>query len=157
MLLDLFKLKKQVKTWKNDNNTIVFTNGCFDLLHQGHIDLISRASCLGDRLIVGINSDESVSNLKGPKRPIESEIIRVNNIIDLGIISAITVFNEKTPIDIINTIQPDYLVKGGDYLPENVIGYNELMTWGGMVKIYPLKKGFSTTEKIKKMKREGLV
>ena len=157
MLLDLSELKNRVNTWKKDNNNIVFTNGCFDLLHQGHIDLLKYASSIGDRLILGINSDESVSNLKGLDRPIESEMIRINNILELGLISAITVFNEETPIDIIKAIKPNFLVKGGDYSPEDIAGYNELLSWGGMVKIFPLKQGFSTTEKIIKMKREGLV
>ncbi|MBL50592.1 MAG: D-glycero-beta-D-manno-heptose 1-phosphate adenylyltransferase [Candidatus Marinimicrobia bacterium] len=157
MLLDLSELKNRVNTWKKDNNNIVFTNGCFDLLHQGHIDLLKYASSIGDRLIIGINSDESVSNLKGLDRPIESEMIRINNILELGLISAITVFNEETPIDIITAIKPNFLVKGGDYSPEDIAGYNELLSWGGMVKIFPLKQGFSTTEKIIKMKREGLV
>tara|TARA_A100001037_G_C15129827_1_gene628126 strand:- start:1855 stop:2322 length:468 start_codon:yes stop_codon:yes gene_type:complete len=155
--LDLSELKNRVNTWKKDNNNIVFTNGCFDLLHQGHIDLLKYASSIGDRLIIGINSDESVSNLKGLDRPIESEMIRINNILELGLISAITVFNEETPIDIIKAIKPNFLVKGGDYSPEDIAGYNELLSWGGMVKIFPLKQGFSTTEKIIKMKREGLV
>tara|TARA_Y100001970_G_C14222459_1_gene853501 strand:- start:307 stop:774 length:468 start_codon:yes stop_codon:yes gene_type:complete len=155
--LDLSELKNRVNTWKKDNNNIVFTNGCFDLLHQGHIDLLKYASSIGDRLIIGINSDESVSNLKGLDRPIESEMIRINNILELGLISAITVFNEETPIDIITAIKPNFLVKGGDYSPEDIAGYNELLSWGGMVKIFPLKQGFSTTEKIIKMKREGLV
>jgi len=157
LLLDLSELKNRVNTWKKDNNNIVFTNGCFDLLHQGHIDLLKYASSIGDRLIIGINSDESVSNLKGLDRPIESEMIRINNILELGLISAITVFNEETPIDIITAIKPNFLVKGGDYSPEDIAGYNELLSWGGMVKIFPLKQGFSTTEKIIKMKREGLV
>jgi len=157
LLLDLSELKNRVNTWKKDNNNIVFTNGCFDLLHQGHIDLLKYASSIGDRLIIGINSDESVSNLKGLDRPIESEMIRINNILELGLISAITVFNEETPIDIIKAIKPNFLVKGGDYSPEDIAGYNELLSWGGMVKIFPLKQGFSTTEKIIKMKREGLV
>ncbi len=155
--MDLSELKNRVNTWKKDNNNIVFTNGCFDLLHQGHIDLLKYASSIGDRLIIGINSDESVSNLKGLDRPIESEMIRINNILELGLISAITVFNEETPIDIITAIKPNFLVKGGDYSPEDIAGYNELLSWGGMVKIFPLKQGFSTTEKIIKMKREGLV
>ena len=155
--MDLSELKNRVNTWKKDNNNIVFTNGCFDLLHQGHIDLLKYASSIGDRLIIGINSDESVSNLKGLDRPIESEMIRINNILELGLISAITVFNEETPIDIIKAIKPNFLVKGGDYAPEDIAGYNELLSWGGMVKIFPLKQGFSTTEKIIKMKREGLV
>ena len=155
--MDLSELKNRVNTWKKDNNNIVFTNGCFDLLHQGHIDLLKYASSIGDRLILGINSDESVSNLKGLDRPIESEMIRINNILELGLISAITVFNEETPIDIIKAIKPNFLVKGGDYSPEDIAGYNELLSWGGMVKIFPLKQGFSTTEKIIKMKREGLV
>ncbi len=155
--MDLSELKNRVNTWKKDNNNIVFTNGCFDLLHQGHIDLLKYASSIGDRLIIGINSDESVSNLKGLDRPIESEMIRINNILELGLISAITVFNEETPIDIIKAIKPNFLVKGGDYSPEDIAGYNELLSWGGMVKIFPLKQGFSTTEKIIKMKREGLV
>ena len=155
--MDLSELKNRVNTWKKDNNNIVFTNGCFDLLHQGHIDLLKYASSIGDRLIIGINSDESVSNLKGLDRPIESEMIRINNILELGLISAITVFNEETPIDIIKAIKPNFLVKGSDYSPEDIAGYNELLSWGGMVKIFPLKQGFSTTEKIIKMKREGLV
>ena len=155
--MDLSELKNRVNTWKKDNNNIVFTNGCFDLLHQGHIDLLKYASSIGDRLIIGINSDESVSNLKGLDRPIESEMIRINNILELGLISAITVFNEEAPIDIITAIKPNFLVKGGDYSPEDIAGYNELLSWGGMVKIFPLKQGFSTTEKIIKMKREGLV
>jgi len=153
LIYTLSELQGRVNTWKKDTKTIVFTNGCFDLLHQGHIDLITRAKSFGDYLIVGLNSDESVRQLKGKGRPVESEKIRAKNLLDLGLVAGIVVFAEETPLELIVGMRPDILVKGGDYFAEDIVGCKEVRSWGGRVEIIPLTQGYSTTKKINKMKR----
>ena len=131
--------------YKNNGLKIVFTNGCFDLLHTGHIDLLKKASEFGDKLIVGLNSDSSVKKLKGNNRPIENESVRSNNLLDKVFVDDVIIFNELTPKKLIAQIIPDVLVKGGDYKKEDVVGYSEVTKGGGVVKIIPLTPGFSTT------------
>ena len=157
MLLTKEEIKEQCNVWRNMSKSIVFTNGCFDLLHRGHIDLLEKAATFGDILIVGLNSDKSVKIIKGTDRPIESENVRVNNLIKLGMISAICFFDNDTPLELIRIIKPDVLVKGGDYNTKNVVGSTDTVEWGGRVEIIPLTPGYSTTMSIEKMKREGLV
>ena len=146
-------LDSQIKQLKEQRNSIVFTNGCFDILHKGHIDLLNKASTYGDILIVGLNSDNSVKTLKGQDRPIENEIIRSKKLLEIGNVDFVIIFNSETPKDLIIKIMPDVLVKGGDYSIDDIVGSNEVISSGGKVKIIPLTKGFSTTSIIKS--REG--
>ena len=129
---------------------VVFTNGCFDLLHIGHITLLEQARRCGDRLIVAINSDASVSCLKGPNRPIVREGDRARVLAALAAVDAVVIFDESTPLELIVAVQPDVLVKGGDYKAETIVGAREIQSWGGEVRIVPLVEGFSTTRLIEK-------
>ena len=148
-----FQIKKNKKyeDWKKSNKTIVFTNGCFDLLHKGHTDLLTKASKYGDKLIVGINSDESVKKIKGKKRPIENQIIRKKNLLDLKYVDDVQIFEEYTPLKMIKSICPDVLVKGADYDVHEIVGAKFVLAYGGKVKTIPLTPGFSTTKFIEKM------
>jgi len=145
------ELKDQVDEWHEQSKSVVFTNGCFDLLHKGHVDLLNKASTFGDILIVGLNSDESVKRLKGENRPIQPIKIRIKNILTLEAVTAISIFEDDTPLDLIQTIRPDILVKGGDYNPKDIVGSMEMSIWDGRVEIVPLTPGFSTTAQIVKM------
>ena len=131
---------------------IIFSNGCFDLLHKGHIDLLAKARSLGDVLIVGLNSDVSVKALKGDKRPIQNQKVRFNNLLKLNSVDLIIIFEEETPLKLIKKIQPNIIVKGQDYKVKHVVGYNTIKSWGGEVVLVPLTKGYSTTSIIKKNK-----
>ena len=142
-------LDSQIKQLKKQQKKIVFTNGCFDLLHKGHIDLLNKASTYGDILLVGLNSDNSVKILKGQDRPIENEIIRSKKLLEVNNVDFVIIFNSETPKDLIIKIMPDVLVKGGDYDKDNIVGSNEVISSGGKVKTVPLTKGFSTTSIIK--------
>ena len=148
-IIEKSDLDSQIKQLKEQQNSIVFTNGCFDLLHKGHIDLLNKASTYGDILIVGLNSDNSVKTLKGQDRPIENEIIRSKKLLEIGNVDFVIIFNSETPKDLIIKIMPDVLVKGGDYNKDDIVGSNEVISSGGKVKIVPLTKGFSTTSIIK--------
>mgnify|MGYP001215078736 CR=1 FL=1 len=130
---------------------IVFTNGCFDLFHQGHKNLIKTSNSYGEALVIGLNSDESVKRLKGERRPVENEIDRKKALLDTGCVDKVYIFNDDTPLDLILIIKPDILVKGGDYIPNEIVGYEEVISSGGEVKIVPLTPGYSTTSIIKKM------
>ena len=148
-----FQLKNhnKLEKWKNLKKTIVFTNGCFDLLHKGHIDLLTRASEFGDKLIVGINSDESVKKIKGENRPIEDQKKREKNLLNLKYVDDVYVFEETTPLKIIKFICPDVLVKGADYTINEIVGSKFVSGNGGKIRIIPLTPGFSTTKSIEKM------
>jgi D-beta-D-heptose 7-phosphate kinase/D-beta-D-heptose 1-phosphate adenosyltransferase len=145
-LLTLDKLKARVSKWRMAGERVVFTNGCFDLLHVGHITLMEAARQQGDRLIVAINSDASVSGLKGPTRPIVGERNRGRILSALAAVDAVIVFDAPTPLEIIVALRPDVIVKGGDYIEETVVGAKEVRSWGGVVKIVPVVEGFSTTD-----------
>ena len=146
-------INELISKYKSNGLKIVFTNGCFDLLHAGHLDLLKKASEFGDKLIVGLNSDSSVKKLKGNSRPIEDEVFRSKNLLDKVFVDDVVIFNEPTPKKLITQIIPDVLVKGGDYKKENIVGYNEVIKNGGVVKIIPLTPGFSTTAIINKSNR----
>ena len=148
-IIEKSDLDSQIKQLKEQRNSIVFTNGCFDILHKGHIDLLNKASTYGDILIVGLNSDNSVKTLKGKDRPIENEIIRSKKLLEISNVDFVIIFNSETPKDLIIKIMPDVLVKGGDYKKHDIVGSNEVISSGGKVKIVPLTKGFSTTSIIK--------
>lgn len=131
---------------------VVFTNGVFDLLHTGHIDLLMAARALGDSLIVGINTDESVRRLKGPSRPVRTEAERAYVLAALECVDAVTAFDEDTPLELVLAIRPDVLVKGGDYTPDTVVGRTEVESWGGRVHVVPLTAGHSTTRIIEALR-----
>jgi D-beta-D-heptose 7-phosphate kinase/D-beta-D-heptose 1-phosphate adenosyltransferase len=144
------ELVKRVGSWRANHEHVVFTNGCFDLLHVGHITVLEHARRFGDRLIVAINSDASVRELKGPSRPIVGESDRARVLAALAAVDAVVIFDEPTPLEMILATRPDVLVKGGDYNAEAVVGAKEVASWGGEVKIVPLVEGFSTTRLIEK-------
>ena len=151
-MLEEKKILEQVTSIRKTNKKIVFTNGCFDLLHKGHRDLIKQSFSFGDILIVGLNSDESVKRLKGKNRPIQSEVDRKNALLDTGYVNQVYIFDNDTPLELINLIKPDILVKGGDYTPNEIVGYEEITSLGGEVRIVPLTPGFSTTSTIENMR-----
>ncbi|HJW29616.1 MAG TPA: D-glycero-beta-D-manno-heptose 1-phosphate adenylyltransferase [Saprospiraceae bacterium] len=145
-IYDLPALLKQVDQWHNEGNEIVFTNGCFDILHAGHIAYLESAAALGDRLIVGVNDDDSVKRLKGITRPINVLASRLYLLASLSCVDAVVPFSEDTPLELIRALRPDVLVKGGDYAPENIVGAEDVMSWGGDVKVIPYIEGFSTSK-----------
>ena len=136
----------------HENKKIVFTNGCFDILHIGHIRYLQQASKLGDVLVVGINSDESVKRLKGDSRPINNEKDRCEMLASFGFVDFVVIFNEDTPLELINEIKPGVLVKGGDYKPDEVVGKSEVESWGGELVLLPFVEGKSTTNIINRIK-----
>ena len=151
-MLDEKKILDHVTSIRKTNKKIVFTNGCFDLLHKGHRDLIKQSFSFGDILIVGLNSDESVKRLKGEDRPMQNEIERKNALYNTGYVNEVYIFDDDTPLELINLIKPDILVKGGDYTPNEIVGYEEVTSSGGEIKIVPLTPGFSTTSTIENMR-----
>ena len=153
MILTDENLAFNLSEWRNQNKCIVFTNGCFDLIHKGHEDLLNQAKAYGDILLVGLNSDQSVKRLKGTERPIQNEVERSNNLFKLDSVDGIIIFNEDTPTQLIAEIKPDVLVKGGDYTIDSIIGAREVIAAGGIVKTVPLTPGYSTSNTIEKMNR----
>ncbi|MGA2348839.1 MAG: D-glycero-beta-D-manno-heptose-7-phosphate kinase [Terracidiphilus sp.] len=143
-------LVSRVAQWKANGDRVVFTNGCFDLLHIGHITLLEQARRFGDRLIVAVNGDASVRKLKGPSRPIVGERERARLMAALSAVDAVVIFAESTPLELILAIRPDVIVKGGDYGLDTVVGAREVQSWGGQVKIVPLVEGFSTSRLIER-------
>jgi len=148
-LLEINSISQYTIEWRKKNTNIVFTNGCFDLLHKGHLDLLNKASTYGDILIVGLNSDSSVRKIKGKERPIENEKIRSENLLKLKYVNYVIIFDSETPQELIKTIMPNVLVKGGDYNKNTVVGAKEVISNGGKVKIIPLTEGYSTSLIIK--------
>jgi D-beta-D-heptose 7-phosphate kinase/D-beta-D-heptose 1-phosphate adenosyltransferase len=142
----------QMNRWKFLQKKIVFTNGCFDILHAGHLDLLAKAAAMGDVLVVGINSDDSVRRLKGPERPVNDEAFRARMLASLSMVDGVTIFDEDTPGELIASILPDILVKGGDYNPEDVVGGETVTGHGGRVEIVPLVEGYSTTDLIRRIR-----
>lgn len=137
--------------WRFHEKKIVFTNGCFDILHQGHIDYLSRAADLGNVLIVGLNTDESVKRIKGDGRPVQDEHSRALVLASMRFVDAVVLFNEDTPYELIKSIQPDTLVKGSDYTAEQIVGYDVVTQKGGNVVTIDYLDGFSTTGLINKI------
>lgn len=131
-----------------ESRGVVFTNGCFDLLHPGHVDLLERAAALGSVLVVGLNADDSVTGLKGPARPVTPFPARAAVLAGLGCVDFVTSFSEPTPIELIRAVAPDVLVKGGDWPVETIVGADEVLARGGRVKSLPLLEGHSTTAAI---------
>lgn len=145
------ELAKQVMIWKFLDKKVVFTNGCFDILHKGHISSLSLAAKEGDVLIVALNADDSVTRLKGAGRPVSDESSRSIIMASLLMVDAVVVFQEDTPLELINNIMPDVLVKGGDYTLDEIVGAKEVMENGGRVVINPILEGFSTSGIISKI------
>jgi len=140
-----------INRWKNEGE-VVFTNGCFDILHLGHIDYLEKAKQQGAKLVVGMNTDASVKRLKGADRPVNSEYARARMLSALGFVDAVILFDEDTPYELISALKPDVLIKGDDYSVENIVGADIVIENGGEVKTIPLVKGFSTSDLIKKIK-----
>jgi D-beta-D-heptose 7-phosphate kinase/D-beta-D-heptose 1-phosphate adenosyltransferase len=149
-VLSLDPLRARVAAWRSAGESVVFTNGCFDLLHIGHIKLLEDARREGDRLVVAINSDSSVQGLKGPTRPIVGECNRARILAALAAVDAVVIFDDPTPLRLIEVLRPDVIVKGGDYSEKTVVGAKEVRSWGGRVKIVPTVEGSSTTRLIAK-------
>jgi D-beta-D-heptose 7-phosphate kinase/D-beta-D-heptose 1-phosphate adenosyltransferase len=147
-IMTLEQLQQRVQEWRAGGLCVVFTNGCFDLLHAGHVTLLDDARREGNRLIVGINSDASVSRLKGPSRPVVPEHARARVLAALAAVDAVVVFDEPTPLELMIALRPDVIVKGGDYVADEIVGAREVRSWGGRVKIVPFVEGFSTTQLI---------
>ena len=146
-------IQSTVSQWKLVGEKIVFTNGCFDILHFGHIHYLAEASELGDRLVIGLNSEASVKRLKGEHRPINDEVTRQYLLAALEFVDGVVVFEEDTPLELIKTILPDVIVKGGDWKSEQIVGSDIVLANGGQVKSLVFKEGYSTTlieEKIRK-------
>lgn len=138
-------LLHKIDAWNDGGEKIVFTNGVFDLVHRGHVDYLAKARDLGDRLIIGVNTDESVSQLKGPHRPIQDEYSRMLILASFEFVDAVILFGDQTPYELINIVKPDILVKGSDYQAENIVGYDIVMAKGGQVKTIDFIPGFSTS------------
>lgn len=139
-------LGNRVAMWKFQAKKIVFTNGCFDILHRGHIEYLSQARDLGDVLIIGLNTDSSVKRLKGESRPVQDETSRALTLASLRFVEAVILFDEDTPYELIDFIQPDVLVKGGDYTEDNIVGAGIVKANGGQVVTIPLVEGYATSK-----------
>ena len=131
---------------------VVFTNGVFDLLHPGHVDILTAARSHGDAMIVGVNTDASVKRLKGPTRPVRSEAERVYVLAALEAVDCVVLFDDDTPLELVRAVRPGVVVKGGDYSEETIVGATEVKSWGGEVVVVPLTPGQSTTSIIEKLK-----
>ena len=145
-ILTRHDLVKRLGQWHDQSLKIVFTNGCFDILHRGHVEYLSKASDMGDVLVVGLNTDASVRRLKGEGRPVNDEQARALVLASLGCVDAVVLFDEDTPYELIKLVRPDVLVKGADYKPEEIVGYDIVTSYGGQVKTVPLVEGYSTTK-----------
>ena len=150
-ILTLPELQKKLARWRLKSKTVVFTNGCFDILHAGHIASLTEAALHGDLLVVGLNSDSSIRDLKGKDRPVNDESSRALILASLTMVDAVVIFSEPTPLELVKAIKPDVMVKGGDYKVEDIAGAKEVIEWGGQVIINPIIEGFSTTAIINKL------
>ena len=148
-------LLRQIQLWRFSGKTISFTNGCFDILHEGHIASLSEAAAEADILVVGVNSDASTRRLKGPERPVNNEHSRALLLASLQIVDAVVIFEEDTPHELIKATMPDVLVKGGDYTIDTIVGAKEVIANGGRVVINPIVQGFSTSGIIHKIRTLG--
>ncbi len=146
-------IKPKLAQWAEEGCKVVFTNGCFDILHKGHVDYLFEASKLADKMVVGLNTDASVRSIKGEARPVNDNEARALLIAALGFVDMVVFFGEDTPKQLIDVIQPDVLTKGSDYEVKNIVGYDTVMAKGGEVKTIDLTDGFSTTALIAKIKK----
>ena len=145
------QLRQQIALWQEENLKVVFSNGCFDLIHLGHIDYLEKSRAQGDRLVIGLNADVSVKTLKGPERPINDEYARARMLASLSFVDGVTIFKEETPERLIHFLQPDVLVKGSDYEIQNIVGADAVLANGGEVKTVALVEGYSTSALIEKI------
>jgi rfaE bifunctional protein nucleotidyltransferase chain/domain len=144
-IMDRETALRHCNIWRSAGQKIVFTNGCFDILHHGHLDLLARAASLGNKLVLALNTDASVQRLKGPERPINNETDRAFQAASLMLVDAVCHFGEDTPLALIELLRPDVLVKGGDYTIDRIVGAPEVLGWGGSVEVIPFVTGYSTT------------
>lgn len=155
-IMDRTTVQRMVNIWRFKDDRIVFTNGCFDLLHRGHVHYLQEAAALGDRLIVGLNSDTSVIRQgKGPGRPVNDQESRAAVLAALRCVDAVVIFEEDTPLDLITAIRPDVLVKGGDWKVERIVGADVVRAYGGDVRSLQLVEGCSTSGLLDRIKRDG--
>jgi len=152
-IFELKELLEEVGFWKNNNERVVFTNGCFDIVHLGHVDYLEKARNLGQRLIVGVNTDKSVNKLKGLSRPVVNEYSRLRLLAAFEFVDAVILFDEPTPYELIKSVIPDILVKGDDYAVDNIIGADVVLAHGGEVKTIKFVEGYSTSKIIDKIKQ----
>ena len=152
-IYSLEELENKVNAWKQAGEEVVFTNGCFDIIHRGHIEVLAQTADLGDRLIIGLNSDSSIQKLKGKNRPIIDEKSRAILLASFSFVDAVVLFSEETPINLISTLLPDVLAKGGDYKIETIVGCEIVQKNGGEVILVPFVDGFSSTTIIEKIKK----
>jgi rfaE bifunctional protein nucleotidyltransferase chain/domain len=152
-ILDRISAVRMVNIWRLKNDRIVFTNGCFDILHRGHVEYLQEAAALGDRLVVGVNSDASVRRLgKGDDRPLNDQDSRAKVLAALRCVDAVVVFDEDTPLELITALQPDEVAKGGDWKPEQIVGADVVKARGGEVRSLKLVDGFSTTALVERIR-----
>jgi D-glycero-beta-D-manno-heptose 1-phosphate adenylyltransferase len=149
---DAAQMQKRLAIWEFKGRKVVFTNGCFDILHLGHIDYLAKAAGMGDKLVIGLNTDASVSRIKGPHRPITDQHSRAMLLASLSFVSAVVLFDEDTPYELISAIKPDVLVKGADYKPEEIVGYDIVTAKGGTVETLEYLEGYSTSAIEKRIK-----
>lgn len=151
ILMDRTELEFSLAIWRFKGQKLVFTNGCFDIIHRGHVEYLAKAASLGDQLIIGLNTDASVKRLKGMARPVQDETTRALVLASFSFVSKVVLFDEDTPFELINLIQPDILVKGGDYKPEDIVGYDIVKGKGGEIVTIDLVEGHSTTSIINRI------
>jgi D-glycero-beta-D-manno-heptose 1-phosphate adenylyltransferase len=148
-------IASKISEWKQKGEVIVFTNGCFDVIHRGHIDYLSKARMLGSRLVIGINSDASVRRIKGANRPLQDETSRALILASMFFVDAVVLFDDDTPYELIRTVKPDVLVKGSDYRAEEIVGYDIVTAWGGRVETLDYLEGYSTTAIEQRIRNNG--
>ena len=154
-ILDRQAFVQRIRLWQQAGEKVVFTNGCFDILHPGHVDLLERSKGQGHKLVIGLNTDASVSRLKGDSRPINNEDFRGSMLAALESVDLIAFFDEDTPIDLIKEAKPDVLIKGSDYQLDEIVGSKEVIEYGGEVKTISLLPGYSTTNVINRIKAKS--
>ena len=154
--MELLLAQRAVNVWRMKGDRIVFTNGCFDILHRGHVDYLQEAAALGERLVIGLNSDESVRRLdKATDRPFNDQESRAKVIAGMRFVDAVVIFDQDTPLELIKALQPDVLVKGGDWKPEQIVGADVVKARGGEVRSLKMVNGFSTTNLVEKIRNGG--
>ena len=151
-IIDIDNIIPHLAYWKLKSQKVVFTNGCFDILHRGHVEYLAQAANTGDVLVIGLNSDSSVRSIKGKNRPVQDEYARAILLASLSFVSAVILFNEDTPYELIKKVNPDILVKGSDYKAEDIVGYDIVKANGGEVVTIDFIEGYSTTSIIDKLK-----
>ncbi|MDZ7648517.1 MAG: D-glycero-beta-D-manno-heptose 1-phosphate adenylyltransferase [Cytophagales bacterium] len=152
-IVDVAEAKTQVKAWQQSGKQVVFTNGCFDLIHLGHVDYLEKARLLGDKLVLGLNTDDSISRFKGPERPLQDQTSRARVLAAMQFVDLVVFFNEDNPLELISELLPNILVKGSDYLTENIVGADVVKRAGGVVKTIDFVPGYSTTRIVEKIKK----